>query len=158
MLIITFRGRIAQKRHSTAVPRERAAPDVTTACSRLRDSAAPYTGRQVWNEQPKSETLIDVEDVALGYTTRHTRSDQAKWVWSEQAAQEPLILATANAAIRAISTQAADREARTREIQQSLRRPCTPLVLRPAYWSLIRPSALRQWYAVTTRARNSALW
>jgi hypothetical protein len=94
---------------------------------------APYTGRQVWNKQPKSETLIDVEDVALGYTTRQTRSDQAKWVWSEQTAQEPLILATAtaNAAIHAISTQAADREARTREIQQSLRRPCTPLVLRP---------------------------
>ena len=30
------------------------------------------------------------------------------------------------AAIHAISTQAADREARTREIQQSLRRPCKP--------------------------------
>lgn len=29
-----------------------------------------YTGYAVWNKQRKQESLIDVEDVALGYETR----------------------------------------------------------------------------------------
>ena len=44
-----------------------------------------YTGRQVWNKQPKSEVLIDVNDVALGHTTKQPWNEPGKWIWSEQA-------------------------------------------------------------------------
>ena len=50
-----------------------------------------YTGRQVWNKQPKSEVLIDVNDVALGHTTKQTWNNPDKWIWSEQPAHESLI-------------------------------------------------------------------
>jgi site-specific DNA recombinase len=50
-----------------------------------------YTGRQVWNRQPKSEVLIDVNDVGLGHTTKQTWNDPGKWIWSDQRAHEPLI-------------------------------------------------------------------
>jgi len=50
-----------------------------------------YTGRQVWNKQPKSEVLIDVEDVGLGHTTKQTWNEPHKWIWSEQVVHEPLI-------------------------------------------------------------------
>jgi site-specific DNA recombinase len=50
-----------------------------------------YTGCQVWNRQPKSEVLIDVNDVGLGHTTKQTWNDPGKWIWSDQRAQEPLI-------------------------------------------------------------------
>ena len=50
-----------------------------------------YTGRQVWNKQPKSEVLIDVMDVALGHMTKQKWNDQDKWIWSEQPTHEPLI-------------------------------------------------------------------
>jgi site-specific DNA recombinase len=50
-----------------------------------------YTGRQVWNRQPKSEVLIDVNDVGLGHTTKQTWNDPDKWVWSDQRVHEPLI-------------------------------------------------------------------
>ena len=43
-----------------------------------------YTGRQVWNKQPKSEVLIDVNDVGLGHTTKQTWNEQGKWIWSDQ--------------------------------------------------------------------------
>lgn len=42
-----------------------------------------YTGRQVWNRQPKEEILLDVEDVALGFTTRQRWNDQDRWICSE---------------------------------------------------------------------------
>ncbi len=50
-----------------------------------------YTGRQVWNKQPKSEVLIDVNDVALGHTTKQTWNDPDKWIWSEKPTHVPLI-------------------------------------------------------------------
>jgi site-specific DNA recombinase len=49
-----------------------------------------YTGRQVWNKQPKSEVLIDVNDVALGHTTMQRWNEPDKWIWSEQSTHEPL--------------------------------------------------------------------
>jgi site-specific DNA recombinase len=39
-----------------------------------------YTGHQVWNKQRKQETLLDVEDVALGYETRMRWNPADKWV------------------------------------------------------------------------------
>ncbi|WP_205719238.1 recombinase family protein [Actinomadura geliboluensis] len=50
-----------------------------------------YTGRQVWNKQRKDEVLLDVEDVALGHTTKLRWNDRDQWVWSEQQAHEPLV-------------------------------------------------------------------
>jgi site-specific DNA recombinase len=50
-----------------------------------------YTGRQVWNKQPRSEVLMGVNDVALGHTTKQKWNDRDKWIWSDQPAHEPLI-------------------------------------------------------------------
>src|SRR5229473_8502612 len=50
-----------------------------------------YTGRQVWNRQRKDEVLLDVEDVALGFTTKVRWNDQDSWIWSEHPVHEPLI-------------------------------------------------------------------
>jgi site-specific DNA recombinase len=50
-----------------------------------------YTGHQVWNKQRKDEVLIDVEDVALGHTTKLRWNDTDKWLWSEKIVQPPII-------------------------------------------------------------------
>jgi site-specific DNA recombinase len=50
-----------------------------------------YTGRQVWNKQPKSERLIDVNDVALGHTTKQKRNEPGQWIWSRKLVHEPLV-------------------------------------------------------------------
>lgn len=50
-----------------------------------------YTGRQVWNKQRKDEVLIDVDDVALGHTTKMRWNDRDTWVWSEHQVHEALI-------------------------------------------------------------------
>jgi hypothetical protein len=45
----------------------------------------------VWNKQLKNEVLIDVEDVALGHTTKLRWSESGKWRWSEKIVQPPII-------------------------------------------------------------------
>jgi site-specific DNA recombinase len=50
-----------------------------------------YTGHQVWNKQRKDEVLIDVEDVALGHTTKLRWNDTGKWLWSDKIVQPPII-------------------------------------------------------------------
>ncbi|WP_281273821.1 recombinase family protein [Actinomadura pelletieri] len=50
-----------------------------------------YTGRQVWNKQRKDEVLLDVDDMALGHTTKLRWNDRDQWVWSERQAHEPLV-------------------------------------------------------------------
>jgi site-specific DNA recombinase len=50
-----------------------------------------YTGRQVWNKQRKDEVLLDVHDVALGHTTKMRWNETAKWVYSDEIAQPPII-------------------------------------------------------------------
>ncbi|MDN3359274.1 recombinase family protein [Actinomadura sp. DC4] len=50
-----------------------------------------YTGRQVWNKQRKDEILIDIDDVALGHTTKMSWNDSAEWIWSDTLTHEPLI-------------------------------------------------------------------
>lgn len=50
-----------------------------------------YTGRQVWNKQRKDEVLLDVHDVALGYTTKQRWNDKDQWVVSERIVHEPLV-------------------------------------------------------------------
>ena len=39
-----------------------------------------YTGHQVWSKQRKDEVLIDVDDVALGHTTKLRWNDSASWI------------------------------------------------------------------------------
>src|SRR5215468_10038980 len=50
-----------------------------------------YTGRQVWNKQRKQEVLLDVEDVALGHTTKLRWNPTEAWVHSDQPAHPPII-------------------------------------------------------------------
>jgi site-specific DNA recombinase len=50
-----------------------------------------YTAYQVWNKQRRDEILLDVDDVAAGYTSRMRRNDPDGWIWSEQPAHQPLI-------------------------------------------------------------------
>ncbi len=50
-----------------------------------------YTGFQVWNKQRKDEVLIDVEDVALGHTTKLRWNDGDKWLWSKAIVHPPII-------------------------------------------------------------------
>jgi site-specific DNA recombinase len=50
-----------------------------------------YTGYQVWNKQRKDEVLIDVEDVALGHTTKLRWNGADKWLWSKKIVQPPII-------------------------------------------------------------------
>ncbi|MGW4370476.1 recombinase family protein, partial [Nocardia takedensis] len=50
-----------------------------------------YTGFAVWNKQRKQESLIDVEDVALGNQTRLIWNERSEWVCSEHQAHEALV-------------------------------------------------------------------
>jgi site-specific DNA recombinase len=50
-----------------------------------------YTGRQVWNRQRRYESLVNVEDVALGHETKMKWNDRADWVWSAEQAHEQII-------------------------------------------------------------------
>ncbi|GIF49330.1 hypothetical protein Afe04nite_38690 [Asanoa ferruginea] len=50
-----------------------------------------YTGRQVWNRQRGDEVLLDIDDVAAGYTTVHRWNHPDDWVWSTGQAHEPLV-------------------------------------------------------------------
>jgi site-specific DNA recombinase len=50
-----------------------------------------YTGREVWNRQRKDEVLLDVNDVALGHTTKLRWNEASEWIWSERPAHSPLI-------------------------------------------------------------------
>lgn len=45
----------------------------------------------MWNRQRKQESLIDVEDVALGHHTVLTWNAEDKWIFSERPAHEALI-------------------------------------------------------------------
>ncbi|MGW4720148.1 recombinase family protein [Nocardia sp. NPDC004260] len=50
-----------------------------------------YTGYEVWNKQRKQESLIDVDDVALGHHTRLAWNPKKEWVYSDQPAHSALI-------------------------------------------------------------------
>ena len=45
----------------------------------------------MWNKQRKDEVLIDVEDVALGHTTKLRWNETGKWLWSDKIVQPPII-------------------------------------------------------------------
>ncbi|WP_322749353.1 MULTISPECIES: recombinase family protein, partial [unclassified Frankia] len=50
-----------------------------------------YTGRQVWNRQRKDEVLLDVDDVALGHTTKLRWNTTDKWIWSDNIVHPPIV-------------------------------------------------------------------
>ncbi|GAA3147029.1 hypothetical protein GCM10010486_10950 [Nonomuraea roseoviolacea subsp. carminata] len=50
-----------------------------------------YTGRQVWNKQRKDEILLDVENVALGTTTKQRWNTKDKWIWSERPVHDVIV-------------------------------------------------------------------
>ncbi|GAA1843416.1 recombinase family protein [Asanoa iriomotensis] len=50
-----------------------------------------YTGRQVWSRQRGDEVLLDVDDVAAGYTTRRRWNHPDDWAWSTDLAHPPLV-------------------------------------------------------------------
>lgn len=50
-----------------------------------------YTGRQVWNRQRRDETLIDVDDVALGHESKLRWNNDADWIWSTELAHEAIV-------------------------------------------------------------------
>jgi DNA invertase Pin-like site-specific DNA recombinase len=70
-----------------------------------------YTGYQVWNRQRTDEVLLDVENVALGHTSKMRWNPADKWVFSERVAHPPIIeredfeLAQATLAGRGSKTQ-----------------------------------------------------
>ncbi|MFE2432405.1 recombinase family protein [Streptomyces sp. NPDC059373] len=54
-----------------------------------------YTGHQVWNRQRKEESLIDVEDAALGHVTTLKWNPKDAWIFSEKQAHPALVSRTA---------------------------------------------------------------
>ncbi len=50
-----------------------------------------YTGHQVWNKQRRAETLLDVNDVALGYETKLTWNNREQWIWSDRPTHPAII-------------------------------------------------------------------
>jgi DNA invertase Pin-like site-specific DNA recombinase len=52
-----------------------------------------YTGREVWNRQPRHEVLVDVDDVAAGYDTVQRWNDPSEWAWSAEETHEALVSA-----------------------------------------------------------------
>ena len=76
-----------------------------------------YCGRQVWNRQRRVETLIDVDDVALGHETKMRWNGDAAWVWSQEMSHEPLVspeeVEEVRARLRATARRSADRRPRS---------------------------------------------
>lgn len=50
-----------------------------------------YTGHQVWNKQRKDEVLLDVENVALGTTTKQRWNTKDQWIWSEHPVHDAIV-------------------------------------------------------------------
>jgi hypothetical protein len=78
---------MARRAAAGASPRPEAAADAGPGAAQRRR----LTGRQVWNRQRKDEVLIDVNDVALGHTTKMRWNENGKWIFSEQPVHPLLI-------------------------------------------------------------------
>ncbi|WP_145908478.1 recombinase family protein [Kitasatospora viridis] len=50
-----------------------------------------YTGRQIWNKQRKDETLLDIEDVTLGFTTTLRWNSREQWIVSDRVVHPQLV-------------------------------------------------------------------
>ncbi|MCA2207710.1 recombinase family protein [Nocardia rosealba] len=85
--LLTTDGIACPSAHATATAKGLRGPSAIRAIL----TNPRYTGYAVWNRQRKQESLIDVEDVALGHETRLTWNPKSQWVFSDQPAHEPLI-------------------------------------------------------------------
>ncbi|WP_261568964.1 recombinase family protein [Frankia gtarii] len=74
----------ARNRHRTGIAWSKGAVQAILANPR-------YTGYQVWNKQRKAETLLDVDDVALGYETKLKWNERDQWVWSDRLAHPAIV-------------------------------------------------------------------
>ena len=84
-----------------------------------------YTCYQVWNKQRKDEALIDVEDVALGHTTKLQWNDSGKRIWSDKIVHPPIIdretFDEAKAMVGGRATAPAERKPHRRQNPYALR-------------------------------------
>lgn len=74
-----------------------------------------YTGYEVWNKQRRDEVLLDVQDVALGNTTKMRWNPDEQWIWSEHPVHEAIIDSTTYEAVLArFASRTRDRVRRQR--------------------------------------------
>ena len=71
-----------------------------------------YTGRQVWNRQRRDESLIDVDDVALGHETKLRWNETNEWIWSTDTTHPAIIEPEAFARAQELAGGGAHRGAR----------------------------------------------
>jgi site-specific DNA recombinase len=88
---LTREGVLSPSAHDPGRNRHRSGTAWSKSAVRVILTNPRYTGHQVWNKQRKDETLIDVEDVALGHTSTLRWNDRDEWVWSETAAHTALV-------------------------------------------------------------------
>lgn len=88
-----------------------------------------YTGRQVWNRQRKQESLIDVDDVALGHETRLAWNAPEVWVVSDDVAHPALV---GDEVFEQVQRRLASRGTRT--LRESGTRVRRPYALRGLVW------------------------
>ena len=74
----------ARNRHRTGIAWSKSAVRVILTNPR-------YTGRQVWNKQRKQESLVDVNDVALGHATHLAWNPREAWIFSDEQAHPALV-------------------------------------------------------------------
>jgi len=60
-----------------------------------------YRGRQVWHRQRRDESLVDVEEGALGHLSRMRGNEDSEWIWSTEQIHEPIISSEVFAAAQA---------------------------------------------------------
>lgn len=70
-----------------------------------------YSGRMTWNRQRRDEILLDVEDVAAGYTSKMAWNDRADWIWSAEPTHEAIVSPETFAAASAQRQVAGHRQA-----------------------------------------------
>ncbi|MCK9929620.1 recombinase family protein [Frankia sp. Mgl5] len=83
----------ARNRHRTGIAWSKGAVQAILANPR-------YTGYQVWNKQHKAETLLDVDDVALGYETKLKWNERDQWIWSDRPAHPAIVDKTTFSAVQ----------------------------------------------------------
>jgi site-specific DNA recombinase len=92
---LTADGILSPSAHDPARNRHRSAGGGAWSKSAVRAILRNprYTGYQVWNRQRRDESLVDVDDVALGHDTKMRWNDPSQWVWSEHPTHAAIISA-----------------------------------------------------------------
>ncbi|WP_344534966.1 recombinase family protein [Streptomyces albiaxialis] len=77
--------------NGSAVNRHRSGIAWSKSAIRVILTNPRYTGHQVWNRQRRQESLIDVENVALGHQSKQFWNAKEAWIRSEYPAHTALI-------------------------------------------------------------------